>query len=842
MKILKWRGLSAKFRISFGLVGLLVSILLTAMLIGLIPDRRGALREGRAALAETIAAGSSGYVARGDFDELSKSLRLVVARNKALLSAAVRDRSERIMIEVGEHERYWEHLGHRLSTETQVRVPIWSRDKRWGQIELRFEPLAPEGWQKHLANPAIQLLAFMSASSFLAFYFYLGKMLQHLDPSRAVPARVRAALDTMAEGLLVIDLSEQIVLANESFASMLGVPPDKLLGRGIGSLQWLGRDSQTCSAEETPWRTALRDGQVIRQWTMGLVDGAGQGRSFMVNCTPVLGSRGQHGGVLISFDDVTKLEQQSVELGKAKEEAEAANRSKSQFLANMSHEIRTPMNAILGFTEVLRRGYGKNQEDNDSYLRTIHTSGSHLLRLINDILDLSKVESGKMQVEKVACSPAEITTEVLQVLAVKAEAKGLTLDFQVDGRIPATIVSDPARLRQIITNLVGNAIKFTEQGSIRVISRLDVRGSNLEIDVSDTGIGLTPEQCERIFDPFTQADSSTSRNFGGTGLGLTISRKFAEALGGTVTVRSDVGRGSVFTITVETGDLEGVRLLSQDEVAHLRSEQGPAVGVQWRFPAKLVLVVDDSEPNRDLLKLVLAETGLVVHEAENGKRSLDQANHHSYDVILMDMQMPVMDGYTATRTLRDQGYKRPIYALTAHAMKGFEQECLAAGCSGYLTKPIDIDQLLASMGELLGGEKVAVEQDEPRTTQAAARGFARPLTESTSLPPLLSRLSDKPRFRPVIQRFAKRLSEQLEAMEGAWQHRNFSDLASLAHWLKGSGGTVGFDAFTEPAARLETLAKASCEDNVEATLSELRELVGRVVVPPAAELTAVEVG
>jgi CheY-like chemotaxis protein/HPt (histidine-containing phosphotransfer) domain-containing protein len=390
-----------------------------------------------------------------------------------------------------------------------------------------------------------------------------------------------------------------------------------------------------------------------------------------------------------------------------------------------------------------------------------------------------------------------------------------------------------------MTNLVGNAIKFTQQGGIHVVSRLNVLARTLAIDVIDTGIGLTPDQCDRIFDPFTQADNSTSRNYGGTGLGLTISRKFAEALGGNVSVRSQPGKGSVFTVTVGTGDLEGIQLLSSQEVTRRQGEPSPAAkNLRWRLPAKRVLVVDDSEANRDLLKLVLGEAGLEVHEAENGQVALSQSDRFSYDVILMDMQMPVMDGYTATRTLRQRGCELPIYALTAHALKGMEQDCLAAGCSGYLSKPIDIDQLLAAMAKLLGGRLEAVEPESPPAATSAEVPKASSADGRQTLPPLVSRLPDKPRFRQIMQRFVVRLDEQLDAMETSWQQRNFAELASLAHWLKGSGGTVGFDDFTNPAARLESLSKSQSENGVEATLHELRELARRIHAPPVEEESA----
>ena len=237
---------------------------------------------------------------------------------------------------------------------------------------------------------------------------------------------------------------------------------------------------------------------------------------------------------MVSFEDVTQLEENKVELRKSKEHAEAASRAKSDFLANMSHEIRTPMNAILGFTDLLQRGLYDNPDEQSEYLGTIHSSGTHLLDLINDILDLSKIEAGKLDLEMTDCSPLHIFSEVINILKVRAQEKGISLELIVEGTIPETIQSDPVRLRQVVTNLVGNAIKFTETGGVKIVARwIDDRQPKLEFDVIDSGIGMTDKQVARIFEPFVQADSSVTRRFGGTGLGLSISQKIIEALDGT---------------------------------------------------------------------------------------------------------------------------------------------------------------------------------------------------------------------------------------------------------------------------------------------------------------------
>jgi signal transduction histidine kinase/CheY-like chemotaxis protein len=413
-----------------------------------------------------------------------------------------------------------------------------------------------------------------------------------------------------------------------------------------------------------------------------------------------------------------KVADRTVELERARLVAEAANRSKTEFLANMSHEIRTPMTAILGFSDVLHEAAAgcqscpshaecENRQHARSAYETVRRNGDYLLNLINEILDLSKIEVGKLAVEQVQFSPTELVRTVQGVLSGRATAKRIALHVSTAGPVPDAIRSDPTRLRQILLNLVSNSLKFTERGSVRVELGYDQHapaGPLLQIDVTDTGIGMTPAQLEKAFQPFTQADASTTRKYGGTGLGLTISQRLAELLGGGIDVLSSTpGVGTRMRVMVRTNmPLHTPTVMPTfDELAEPQSSSDTyeVMDVTAQALETRVLVAEDGPDNQRLIAHILKRAGANVRVVQNGKLALDAALRAAqegtpFDVILMDMQMPVMDGYDATRELRAQGYSRPIVALTAHAMAGDAQKCYDVGCDEYLSKPVDRRRLL----------------------------------------------------------------------------------------------------------------------------------------------------
>jgi len=413
-------------------------------------------------------------------------------------------------------------------------------------------------------------------------------------------------------------------------------------------------------------------------------------------------------------DAKSQLEQQTSDIHNRYEQLEHAcaegncsSQSDGELLADMSHEIRTPLTAILGYADLLiEETWGP---DSIESLNIIRRSGDYLLALLDDILDMSKIDAGKLTTEQIECSPKNILSDVTALMQSRADEKGISLDVEYVGPIPSAIQTDPTRFQQILLNLIGNALKFVESGGVRVVVQL--QGSDhekrptLKIDVIDTGIGMTAEQQSHLFQPYTQVDKSITRKFGGTGLGLAISKNLAKMLGGDIQVTSSPGKGSTFTLEIETGALEEVPMHDGPFVTEQDDEENIHTPGNAKFTGR-ILLADDSPDTQRLISFWLMKAGAEVLVVEDGQAAVDEAFNacaysRPYDVIMMDMNMPVLDGYKATTKLRDAAYKGAIVALTAHAMTTDKEKCLAAGCDDYLSKPIDKQKLLTTVEEYL---------------------------------------------------------------------------------------------------------------------------------------------
>jgi signal transduction histidine kinase/HPt (histidine-containing phosphotransfer) domain-containing protein/DNA-binding NarL/FixJ family response regulator len=529
--------------------------------------------------------------------------------------------------------------------------------------------------------------------------------------------------------------------------------------------------------------------------------------------------------------------------------AEAANQAKSQFLANMSHEIRTPLTAILGFAEnLLDRDMAES--DRSGAVKTILRNGAHLLEIINDILDLSKIEAGRLEVESLEFPLVQLVSDVISVMGVRAAAKSLDLRLTFATPIPESIVSDPTRLRQILINLIGNAIKFTERGGVELrlsLGAVDGSKSVIRCDVRDSGIGMNDLQVAKLFEPFTQADGSVSRRFGGTGLGLTISRQLARLLGGDVTVTSDFGKGSTFTVTIDAGSVDGARLLDNPALlAAAPDSQLPALE-RFELPCR-ILLVEDGPDNQLLISGLLRKHGAEVTIADNGRSAIERAEAavaggRAFDVILMDMHLPYVDGYQATRTLRERGYRLPIIALTADAMDGDERKCLDAGCNEYATKPINRPKLLRQIAGQLnsaaggrgGGVAGEHELDPP---EAPAERMPIEPREDRDVPsddPIdravaLSRAGGDPELlRDIAGLFIEHGPRWLDEVRSALDLGDWEGAKRLAHTLKGSATNLGAQRAADAAHALELLAADSARDRCTQAMETLESEIARML-------------
>ncbi|MBI5014669.1 MAG: response regulator [Deltaproteobacteria bacterium] len=535
-----------------------------------------------------------------------------------------------------------------------------------------------------------------------------------------------------------------------------------------------------------------------------------------------------------------ELRRTQYDLEAARDAAQAANRAKGAFLANMSHEIRTPLSGVIGMLRLLRET--PLDDSQRRYAELAATSAAQLLHLIDDILDFSKIEAGKLEFESVEFSPRLVTEESFRGLSILAQQKGISLSCRIEPEVPKLLVGDPHRLRQVLVNLVGNAVKFTERGEVEIQVTLEgTRGSadarhcdlggsareppsglaahssgrpvTLCFTVRDTGIGIPTDRMDRLFQSFSQVDDSTARTFGGTGLGLAISRQLVEQMGGSIRVQSETGSGSVFAFSVPLAVARPKPRATDAALAVMRDEADT-------IPMRVRILVAEDEPiNREVAVTYLQKRrDWQVMAVGDGRAAAEAVSFEAFDLVLMDIQMPGLDGFEATRLIREQespgGPRIPIIGLTAHALKGDRDKCLEAGMDDYLAKPVDPETLCATVERWVGNPS---RQPPPKN-----------LPEGNALARLRSHLSSEQR-EELRRSFLENLNEGLANIQEALAKGDARQLAFWAHRLRGSLVVFGFAAAAGIAQGIETLTEAPRFDGVAALVTALERELERVV-------------
>lgn len=577
--------------------------------------------------------------------------------------------------------------------------------------------------------------------------------------------KYRNILANMNLGLLEVDNNEAIQYANQSFCEMSGYTLDEMMGMEAKTL------FPTSSATQTlEQKNDLRKKGISDAYELTVKNKKGELRWWLISGAPRYNDSGELMGSIGIHLDITERKKLELELNEAREVAEQSVRAKEAFLANMSHEIRTPMNAIIGMGRQLEKTEMLQQQR--FYLNTITTAADHLLVVINDILDISKIEAGKLELEKLGFDPQEVVNHVVRIMQPRAEEKGLELTLNFDNDIAHVLMGDPHRINQVLLNMISNAVKFTEKGGVTLSCKLQRQAKNnqvLEFSIRDTGIGISEEYLDHVFEKFTQEDRTTARKYGGTGLGMAITKELVELMDGQVKVYSkkDVGTEILISIPFETG--------TSTDLPQAKTDFTDSSSLK----GKRILLAEDNEVNRLVAITVLDEYGVITTEAKNGAEAVKALKTGTYDLVLMDVQMPVMNGLEATEVIRKElKLDIPIIALTANAIKGDSDRCLAAGMNDFVSKPFEENDLINAIAGLLNLEAGERERKAGKYTDLSDQ----PLFSMAKLEQI-SR-GDKAFIQKMVDLFMEQTPQVTAEMHEALKAKDIPAIKKVAHKVK----------------------------------------------------------
>ena len=707
-----------------------------------------------------------------------------------------------VTCEHGPHERQW----HSVTRSGQ---------ERWWSVKLDLLTLNGKqyvaAWAKNITDQISVHQALIDEQFRLE-----EKVRERTQELMEQQRQLHVILDALPVALSMKDLEGRYQMCNQVFEDLAGRTRTEIMGRSDGELFGFSK-SYAISYDDAE---VLESGQSKRS-EQDIPSDHDELKDYLITKVPLLDGQQRPQSLLTLATDISDIKALQRELRAATTEAERLAHIKAEFLANMSHEIRTPLNGVLGLAHIGAKEHANTPAAQDLF-RKISRSGQHLLGVINDILDFSKIDAGKMHIESNCLNPTQLAEEALSMLKEKADSKGLTLNLQIH-RAPNWINGDGLRIQQILINLLSNAVKFTDKGHVTLT--LTQTPDSLRFQVSDSGIGMSSQMLSRVFSPFEQADTSTTRQFGGTGLGLTISRQLARLMGGDIEVVSTAGVGSTFTFRLPHLSHVDISAPVPPPIRHLPPT--PLRGLR-------VLAVDDVDINREVLSSMLESEGAETVQAVHGLDALAQIQHHDknfFDVVLMDVQMPVMDGLAATVQIKSLIPDLPVIALTAHALPEERQRCLEAGMVSHLSKPIDPERMVQEILDQVRQKPAPATMSKPTPAPAPAtpasppHQAALPALEGADLRMALARCGGK---ASVLLKVLNKFSQAQRGFQTQFAPLVSQDLDQArrtAHALKGTAANLGFAEVSKLAAALEEACTAQAPSNIDAALSNLAPIL-----------------